>query len=70
MEGLELIKHNFKALEDFTKDSSITLLNPIKRTALEEELSEKGKTIFETKDKRSFEIRDRYIEMIEVIFND
>ncbi|UUV20042.1 ParA family protein (plasmid) [Fusobacteria bacterium ZRK30] len=68
--GTKVNKAYYKALEDFTKDSSVTLLNPIKRTALEEELSEKGKTIFETEDKRSFETRDRYIEMIEVIFND
>jgi chromosome partitioning protein len=68
--GTKVNKAYFKALEEFLEDTSVKLLNPIKRTALEEELSEKGKTIFETEDKRSFETRDRYIEIIEGIFND
>jgi len=68
--GTKVNKAYFKALEEFTADTNIQLLNPIKRTAIEEELSEKGKTIFETEDKRSLETRERYIEIIEVIFND
>lgn len=67
--GTKINKAYYKALEDFVQESNVTLSHPIKRTAVEEELSEKGKTIFETEDKRSFDTRDRYIDIIEVIFN-
>ena len=62
-------KAYYQALEEFIKGSDVTLSGPIKRTAIEEELSEKGRSIFETEDKRSFETRDRYLDIIEVIFN-
>jgi chromosome partitioning protein len=68
--GTKINKAYYQALKEFTKDSAVTLSLPIKRTAVEEELSEKGKSIFETEDKRSFDTRERYLNIIEVIFND
>lgn len=67
--GTRVNKAYYEALEDHLKETSIKLAHPIKRSAIEEELAEKGKSIFETEAKKSFDIRDRYLELIEVIFN-
>lgn len=67
--GTKVNKAYYEALEEYLKDTTVTLVTPIKRSAIEEELAEKGKTIFETEAKRSYELRDRYLELIEVIFN-
>lgn len=62
-------KAYYEALQEYLEETTVTLAHPIKRSAIEEVLAEKGKSIFETESKKSFELRDRYLELIEVIFN-
>ncbi|WP_426710918.1 ParA family protein [Cetobacterium sp. SF1] len=59
----------YKNLKDFFKDTGVLLSTPIPETVLEEQLSEKGKTIWETSSKKIEELQEIYGEILGGIIN-
>ena len=60
----------FQNLSNFFNDTGVTLTNPIPESVIEEQLSEKGKTIWETQSKKAEELQSLYGEIIGGIIND
>ena len=65
----KLNKQYYSELELFFKETGVTLSEPIPESVIEENLSEKGKTIFETNSKRAIQIQEIYGNIIGGIIN-
>jgi chromosome partitioning protein len=65
----KLNKEYYSELETFFKETGVKLSEPIPESVIEENLSEKGKTIFETNSKRAIPIQQIYGDIIGGIIN-
>ena len=65
----KLNKEYYSELETFFKETGVKLSEPIPESVIEENLSEKGKTIFETNSKRAIPIQQIYGNIIGGIIN-
>ena len=66
----KISREYFKNLSDFFNDTGVILTNPIPESVIEEQLSEKGKTIWETQAKKAEELQNLYGEIIGGIINE
>ncbi len=65
----KLNKQYYSELEIFFKETGVKLSEPIPESVIEENLAEKGKTIFETNSKRAIPIQEIYGNIIGGIIN-
>lgn len=66
----KISKDYFINLKSFFKNTGVILSNPIPESVIEEQLSEKGKTIWETQAKKAEELQTIYGNIIGGILND
>lgn len=64
-DGTKINKLMYDEISEALKETGIDVSEPIKKLSLEAELSHKGKSIFETEDKRATETKQVYIDIIE-----
>ncbi|MEG0136045.1 ParA family protein [Cetobacterium sp.] len=66
----KISKEYFTSLSNFFDNTGVTLTHPIPESVIEEQLSEKGKTIWETQSKKAEELQSLYGDIIGGIIND
>lgn len=64
-DGTKINKLMYEEITVALKETGIDVSEPIKKLSLEAELSHKGKSIFETEDRRSAETKQTYVDIIE-----
>lgn len=65
----KISKDYYEELKKFFSETGVKLTLPIPESVVEEQLAEKGKTIFETSSQKAVEIQDIYAEIIGGIIN-
>lgn len=70
MRNTKISKEYYEELKKFFGQTGVKLSQPIPESVIEEQLSEKGKTIFETNSQKAIEIQEIYINIIGGIIND
>ncbi|MGL5126330.1 MAG: ParA family protein, partial [Fusobacteriaceae bacterium] len=65
----KISKEYYEELKAFFQDTGVKLTLPIPESVIEEQLAEKGKTIFETSAQKASDIQDIYTEIIGGIIN-
>lgn len=65
----KISKDYYEELKNFFSETGVKLTLPIPESVVEEQLAEKGKTIFETSSQKAAEIQDIYAEIIGGIIN-
>ncbi len=66
----KISREYFNNLSNFFSNTGVILTKPIPESVIEEQLSEKGKTIWETQSKKAEELQTLYGEIIGGILND
>lgn len=65
----KISKEYYEELKNFFQDTGVKLTLPIPESVIEEQLAEKGKTIFETSAQKASDIQEIYTEIIGGIIN-
>ncbi|MGL4953871.1 MAG: ParA family protein, partial [Cetobacterium sp.] len=65
----KISREYFNSLSNFFSNTGVILTTPIPESVIEEQLSEKGKTIWETQAKKAEELQNLYGEIIGGIIN-
>ena len=65
----KLNKEYYESLKEFFSETGVILTEPIPESVIEETLSEKGKSIFETGSKRALSLQEIYGDIIGEIIN-
>ncbi|MGL6101500.1 MAG: ParA family protein [Fusobacteriaceae bacterium] len=66
----KISREYFNSLSEFFDNTGVILTKPIPESVIEEQLSEKGKTIWETQAKKAEDLQNLYGEIIGGIIND